>query len=189
MKVILLSLNNFSSWWTVLCCIFNGWQAEKSTSTLPKLEKAGSTVVHSKKSNPVYTEEAYWYRIFICILKCWIYCYITLYILQNGSGIFWVSPHSSDSPLLVFLFSSVPSCCLPSHCVPLQQPLLWGLAFIFLSWCFSYPIFAFHNFGSNTTILQYISCLGLIRNLNITTLICCCSVDALLAAIKMGNFL
>lgn len=98
MKEILFRLNSFSSWGTALCCMFNSWRAEESRSTLPKMEKAAFTVDHSKIPSLVYTGIAYWCRLFTCTLKCWIYCYIILYTLQNGSGILWSIPCSSGFP-------------------------------------------------------------------------------------------
>lgn len=115
--------------------------------------------------------------------------------MQNGSRIFWVSSHSFDSPfdsfdspcpvVLVFICAFL---CSPSHCVPLQQPSLWVL-----------PLFSSVVASLTPSLLsvvlavvqQYysISCLGLIRNLNITTLICCCSEDPLLSATKDVQFL
>lgn len=109
-KVILFSLIDFSSQCSALYCVFNGWRADEPRSTLPKVEKAAFTVVHSKIHNLVYIGAAYWCRLFICTLKCWIYCYITLYTLQNSSGqllFLWIPLLC----LLLRLLSSVAASC------------------------------------------------------------------------------
>jgi len=49
----IFGLNNFSRWCIARYCIFTGWGADKSQSTLPKMEKAAFTVVHSKIPNVV----------------------------------------------------------------------------------------------------------------------------------------
>lgn len=140
-KVILFSLINFSSQCSALYCVFNGWRADEPRSTLPKVEKAAFTVVRSKIHNLVYIGAAYWCRLFICTLKCWIYCYVTLYTLQNSSGqllFLWIPLLC----LLLCLLSSVAASCSLSHRLHLQQSLLLGLGPIFRSWCLSYPTLA-----------------------------------------------
>lgn len=111
-KEKLFSLNNFSSWYTALCCMCDGWRADESRSTLPKMGKAACTVVHIKIPNLVSAGAAYWCRLFICTLKSWIYCYTILYTLQNGSRILWGSSHSSGFPSSVSCHTTFICSCL-----------------------------------------------------------------------------
>lgn len=94
-----------------------------------------------------------------------------------------IPPSASSS-----LFSSVPACCSPSHCVPCSSHR-FGLLPLFSS--VSAPLTPSLLSVVLRVIQQYysISCLGLIRNLNITPLICCCSEDPLLSAIQDGQLL
>lgn len=69
-------------------------------------------------------------------------------------GYFGSAPIPLIPPVLFAYFHL----CLPLLAItlcPLAVAITLGLALIFVSWCFSYRIFALCSFGSSTIILQY----------------------------------